>query len=416
MKKAVLFVLLIPMFASSIFAQSTRIVIISDTHYLSTKLAVEGDALFNFEKATGRYVNIMHEVLDKALNEIVAEKPDVLLISGDMTNHGEKQSHLDFVKKLSYIEKLGINVMVVPGNHDINIPNAKSYYGAKSSATESISEIEFGDIYNNFGYGQSLKRDSSSLSYVAEIDKDTWLLAVDTNRYKENKNTSISAGRISSSTLQWALDVLKEANEKEILVIGMMHHGLVEHLPYQSIFFSDYLVDNWERNASILADAGLQVVFTGHFHANDVTMYTSPAGNKLFDIETGSLAAYPFPYRIVDINNKSLSINTYRIESVKSEPNLQEEYKLKYEQIARRAIGARIKNIGIPLSDKTSEVVVDLLTRMSLLHAVGDETISYETYKIIEKFANVMGDDTFDISTFSLDYPPADNTLTIELK
>ncbi|HBK33264.1 MAG TPA: metallophosphoesterase, partial [Porphyromonadaceae bacterium] len=60
---------------------------------------------------------------------------------------------------------------------------------------------------------------------------------------------------------------------------GMMHHGLVEHMPYQAVFFGDYLVDGWQDAAQQLADRGLKVVFTGHFHSNDVSSFTSSAGN-----------------------------------------------------------------------------------------------------------------------------------------
>lgn len=32
----------------------------------------------------------------------------------------------------------------------------------------------------------------------------------------------------------------------------------------------------------------MQFVFTGHMHANDITVATSENGNVLYDIETGS--------------------------------------------------------------------------------------------------------------------------------
>ena len=77
-----------------------------------------------------------------------------------------------------------------------------------------------------------------------------------------------------------------------------MHHGLVEHMLYQSTLMPDYLIDDWKNNAEILADSGLKVIFTGHFHSNDITLLTTHKGNKIYDIETGSLAGYPFPYRL----------------------------------------------------------------------------------------------------------------------
>lgn len=408
--------LLLAVYIGSISAQSIKIAVISDIHFLSSNLVKSGEALTKFEQSTGRDVFVLHEVLDKVFSEIVTEKVDILLIPGDLTNHGERESHKDLVLKLDNLVKQGVRVMVVPGNHDINIPNAKSYIGKSGAPVESISEEEFVSLYGGYGYNKTISRDEGTLSYLAEIDSKTWLLAFDTNLHKEYINSSISAGRISTETMEWALSVLRDAKSKEITVVGMMHHGLVEHLPYQSTFFSDYLVENWEYNSTLLADAGLQVMFTGHFHANDISLYTSPKGNKIYDIETASMASYPFSYRIAKIKDKTISIDTHLIYSIDSEDNLQNRYRKVFEEISKSSISARLKGMKIPLSEDANKAIVDLLTRMSLLHVLGDETIDEDTYQLVERFAEVIGDDSFDISRFVLDFPPSDNTLTIEFK
>ncbi len=397
-------------------AEPIKIAVISDLHFLSNELAGAGSALSDYEFKTGRDVVIMHEVLDKALEEIKSENPDYLFISGDISNHGEKQSHIDFIEKLNSLSKQGIQVLVIPGNHDINIPNARSYKGSAYFSTSSVTDKEFESLYSKFGFGQSLQRDPNSLSYLYELSKDIWLLAIDTNIYKELSTSSITRGRILPETLKWGLDILEEAKNKDITVIGMMHHGLVEHLPYQSIFFSDYLIDEWEDTSDLLADAGLSMVFTGHFHANDITKHTSTTGKNIFDVETGSLAQYPFPYRIVSLDKDFASIDTKFVEEVDSEPSLQEKYRIKHLELSRVAIGSKLKQTGLPLSDDARNVVLDLLVKMSFLHAKGDEIIDEDTYKLIERFSKVMGDDNFDISSFPLDFPPADNKVLIKLR
>lgn len=403
-------------YVGSISAQPIKIAIISDIHFLSSNLVDSGEALNKFEQSTGRDIFVLHEVLDKAFSEIVDAKVDILLMPGDLTNHGERESHKDLVLKLDNLVKQGVRVMIVPGNHDINIPNAKSYLGKSSAPTESISEDEFISLYSDYGYSKTISRDEGSLSYLAEIDSKTWLLAFDTNLHREYINSTISAGRISTETMAWALSVLRDAKSKGITVVGMMHHGLVEHLPYQSTFFSDYLIENWEHNAALLADAGLQVVFTGHFHANDISLYSTPEGNKIYDIETASMASYPFSYRIVEINGKTISIDTHLIDSIDAEDDLQKRYRRVFENLSKSSITARLRGMKMPLSEDANKAIVDLLTRMSLLHVLGDETIDEDTYKLVERFAEVMGDDNFDASRFTLDFPPSDNTLTIELK
>lgn len=408
--------LLFAAYVGSISAQPIKIAIISDIHFLSSNLVDSGEALNKFEQSTGRDIFVLHEVLDKAFSEIVDAKVDILLIPGDLTNHGERESHKDLVLKLDNLVKQGVRVMIVPGNHDINIPNAKSYLGKSSAPIESISEDEFISLYSEYGYSKTISRDEGSLSYLAEIDSKTWLLAFDTNLHREYINSTISAGRISTETMAWALSVLRDAKSKGITVVGMMHHGLVEHLPYQSTFFSDYLIENWEHNAALLADAGLRVVFTGHFHANDISLYSTPEGNKIYDIETASMASYPFSYRIVEINGKTISIDTHLIDSIDAEDDLQKRYRRVFENLSKSSITARLRGMKMPLSEDANKAIVDLLTSMSLLHVLGDETIDEDTYKLVERFAEVMGDDNFDASRFTLDFPPSDNTLTIELK
>ena len=125
--------------------------------------------------------------------------------------------------------------------------------------------------------------------------------ALDTNRYDEHERSSITAGRIRPGTMEGAIRHLEQAKREAITVLGMMHHGLVEHMPFQSDLFAAYLVENWEREADRLADAGLRVVFTGHFHSNDISKRTSPNGHVIYDVETASLAQYPFAYRIMEL-------------------------------------------------------------------------------------------------------------------
>ena len=71
-----------------------KIAVLSDIHFLSPRLAVESEALTTFEMTTGRNVSDQLVVLDQVLEELGREKPDMLLISGDITNHGERLSHL----------------------------------------------------------------------------------------------------------------------------------------------------------------------------------------------------------------------------------------------------------------------------------------------------------------------------------
>lgn len=401
--------------ASSGTTGAIKIAVISDIHFLDGQLTSEGTALSAYEKATGRNINDLHKVLDVVLADLCDEAPDLLLVTGDITNHGEKQSHLAFIEKLRRLHNQGIRILVIPGNHDINIPDAKTYRGSKATPTETVSKEEFAEIYAPFGYSDALKRDRTSLSYLAEVTDSVWLLCFDSNRYDEHVTTSITSGRILPETMTWALDILREAKERGIRVFGMMHHGLVEHMPYQATFFPQYLIDEWEKNADLLADAGLKVVFTGHFHANDITRRTSSAGNEIYDVETASLAQYPFAYRIMMLDDTALSIDTRFVESVPSNPDLGSLYKDKLEAITRRVAERRLEGLGISMSQETFDVLTDVVVKLNMMHVKGDEKPELEMKKTILTFADLMESEV-DPDSFVFDFPPEDNRVVIPLR
>lgn len=388
----------------------------SDIHFLGTDLAQSGEALTKYENATGRNVNELHAVLDETLKQIEAASVNALLICGDLTNHGERGSHLELIRKLTSLKQKGIRIYVIPGNHDVNIPDAKAYVGDESSPTQTVSAKEFAELYAPFGYSGAIRRDSASLSYLSALTDSLWLLSLDSNRYNEYTATSISGGRLLPQTVQWAMDILSEARSKNITVLGMMHHGLVEHMPYQATFFPNYLVEDWKKLAAEFADAGMPVVFTGHFHANDISSLTSANGNTIYDVETGSLSQYPLPYRLIEIDGNTLKIDSHFIQSVEGMPNLQEKYQEKMEKYAKASAEAQLSRLKIPLAEETRRALADLLSRINILHVAGDEKVDAETAEAIQKLAESVGDENFDAKSFQLDFPPADNHLTLSLK
>lgn len=388
----------------------------SDIHFLGTDLAQSGEALTKYENATGRNVNELHAVLDETLKQIEAASVNALLICGDLTNHGERGSHLELIRKLTSLKQKGIRIYVIPGNHDVNIPDAKAYVGDESSPTQTVSAKEFAELYAPFGYSGAIRRDSASLSYLSALTDSLWLLSLDSNRYNEYTATSISGGRLLPQTVQWAMDILSEARSKNITVLGMMHHGLVEHMPYQATFFPNYLVEDWKKLAAEFADAGMPVVFTGHFHANDISSLTSANGNTIYDVETGSLSQYPLPYRLIEIDGNTLTIDSHFIQSVEGVPNLQEKYQEKMERYAKASAEAQLSRLKIPLAEETRRALADLLSQINILHVAGDEKVDAETTEAIQKLAESVGDENFDAKSFQLDFPPADNHLTLSLK
>ena len=100
-------------------------------------------------------------------------------------------------------------------------------------------------------------------------------------------------------------------------------------------------------------DAGIQVVFTGHFHANDIAKTSDTRGNYLYDVETGSPVTYPCPYRIIEYrNDNQLVISTKHIEKI--DYDLQGE---DFQAYARRIIKESIPSV---LSSLISEFYLEI--------------------------------------------------------
>ncbi|QHQ62275.1 hypothetical protein Ana3638_17020 [Anaerocolumna sedimenticola] len=78
----------------------------SDIHYLSEKLTDHGVAFEKYiSSGDGKQLNYIDNILNAFITDIKKVKPDFLIISGDLTNNGEKESHLDLADKLKTIEK-----------------------------------------------------------------------------------------------------------------------------------------------------------------------------------------------------------------------------------------------------------------------------------------------------------------------
>lgn len=413
MRSLLLIVTSIIIFQLAVMGQ-VKVGIITDIHYLSSELMDGKYAIQNTIEKGGRNFSAVPEILDQVLTEYIDERVEVLLICGDLTKDGEKSSHIELRDKLERLRSQGCKVFVIPGNHDINMPNSIGFIGNNTYKAENISPKEFSTIYENFGYGDALCRDKYSLSYIAELDKDTWLLAIDAARYDEYRDKQITAGRIKSQTKTWIKDMLEDAQSKQKRVLAMMHWGVVEHLPMQSVFFGNYLVEDYDYDASFLADLGVKVIFTGHFHSNDVSVHQSEDGNAIYDVETGTLASYPFSYRLAELHKDRINIRTKNITTIKSDTNLVFTNKNTMKRIASTMAIPMLRNKKLNIPEAYIEPLSQIAGELFILHLAGDEKLDNKLKTRLIKTLNTMEipiDEDFNL--LELDLPPNDNNLTI---
>lgn len=314
-----------------------RIAVMSDLHYLSPDMIADTE---DFEHAFNSDRKLLKEsssVLHEMLERVRADKPDILLVSGDLTKDGEQECHAALAKQLQQLQQdvPGLKIYVINGNHDIRNYNAKNFNTADGKAVPATrtEPEDFRRIYD-FVYSDPTViatftpaegNKAGGLSYVARPVEGLTVIAMDTCRYSSD-NTSNgddeheTSGAISADLEKWVIEQTAAAKARGDLVIGLEHHGLVPHFDVQPTILPMYLVNGYERIAQEYADAGMSVVFTGHMHAVDIAAMTTAAGNTFYDIETGSALTYPCPVRFVDLRRSTVGgeTNTYMSVSTKT--------------------------------------------------------------------------------------------------
>lgn len=314
-----------------------RIAVMSDLHYLSPDMIADTE---DFEHAFNSDRKLLKEsssVLHEMLERVRADKPDILLVSGDLTKDGEQECHAALAKQLQQLQQdvPGLKIYVINGNHDIRNYNAKNFNTADGKAVPATrtEPEDFKRIYD-FVYSDPTVlatftpaegNKAGGLSYVARPVEGLTVIAMDTCRYSSD-NTSNgddeheTSGAISADLEKWVIEQTAAAKARGDLVIGLEHHGLVPHFDVQPTILPMYLVNGYERIAQEYADAGMSVVFTGHMHAVDIAAMTTQAGNTFYDIETGSALTYPCPVRFVDLRRSTVGgeTNTYMSVSTKT--------------------------------------------------------------------------------------------------
>lgn len=326
---------LLPLAADPVSPMTSKIVVLSDTHILAPELFSPDNAAFRAMAATEmRLVEHSDAIIKAMVDTILSVKPQLVCITGDLTHNGELASHRRLVNHLSRLQQAGITVLVIPGNHDISNPYARSFLTAEPAYVPTITRAEFAEIYAGMGYAlPSSERDPASLSYVCEPIDGLVVLGLDSNRDEENqliargdtRDRYNSAGRLRPETLTWACRKAQEARNAGKQVVALMHHHLNEHFDGEARYLPNYILDDNLHVAEALADAGVRIVFTGHLHITDAA---AAPGSHLIDAATGTATSYPFAMRFADYDGKSLDINT----SFLALPELQQQGRRQIEQ------------------------------------------------------------------------------------
>jgi hypothetical protein len=196
--------------------------------------------------------------------------------------------------KLDELRAMGIRTLVIPGNHDRGSNSNAVYYDGANTTPAAVATKEwFAAQYANYGYGTGSERESTTLTYACEPLKGLVVIGIDSG----------TDGIVSGTTLNWVVNKATAARESGKKVIAMMHHPLIPHFTGVDNFVATSVVVNYETVRNALADAGIRVVFTGHFHTSDIAKdWNADKTKEIYDVNTGSLISYPCDYREVTLS------------------------------------------------------------------------------------------------------------------
>lgn len=371
-----------------------KLVVLSDPHVMAPELLVsEGKAWTNYLKGQRKMIDYSARLFDEMVSRIKNDlHPDLVLITGDLTKDGEQLSHAYVKTKLDELRSEGIQVLVVPGNHDHDgNRNAVSYDGAGTTAVEVATNDWFAAQYADYGYGPSSEREVSTLTYACEPIDGLVVIGIDSGRN----------GELSSTTLDWVCDKASKASSEGKRVIAMMHHPLIPHVTHAETLVRTYVIKDFDTIRQALIEAGIKVIFTGHFHTSDIAKdFNDSLTKEIYDVNTGSLISYPCDYREVTLcgDLSELRLTTSHITSLPNDDTFSSDYakeclhsavKQMVKEIAKAKVRKEAGALGVKLMAKKINKVSTAAADAFIIHTEGNEG-QVDTSDIMESFEQIF--------------------------
>lgn len=271
-----------------------KINIISDIHYYSKKTGVTGKA---FEKENAKTPNDLYnceEILTSLMNQLAKDEPEIVLVSGDVTTKAEVEAHEGVIELLRLLKNSGKRVYVITATHDYHDGDVtRKFVGDEQIEVPSVKREELYDMYREFGPDEALAVHRDSMSYVVQLCDGYRLFALNDDRNHKG------ASGFSDDLWAWIENQLDDAKKNGQFVIPMTHHPMLSPSPFYKVIGGGNIMGEAERRIDEFTELGINYMFTGHTHIQDIS-YKYTDKNKIFyDITTAAAVGYPATFRSV---------------------------------------------------------------------------------------------------------------------
>ena len=333
-----------------------RVMLFADPHVLASSLVEQGAAMDEMMAGQRKMLDLSEEVFLALVDTALVHKPALVLIPGDLTKDSEMASHNMVAEQLRKLQASGINVLVVPGNHDIGA-KAFAYRGGEAIAVDAMADADWESQYAMV-YEQATAKDPNSHSYVAEPLPGVTVLGIDASH-------NAGEGYLSDETLAWVLQQADDARAKGNMILAMCHWQVLEHVDGGGL---DADVSARLQDADAVRDQlmahGVRVLLTGHVHVNSISTYSDTllmSGDSIVEISTGAPITYPCPYRWLTLSQdrSTLTVETDYLTALSNHANLTAYSREWMSQHAQAMIPA----LSVRLFDQAEGVIEDYVVK-----------------------------------------------------
>ena len=291
-----------------------NITIMSDIHILSSEQY--GDTitpcLSRILNSNEKAIGLTEAIFRTAIDDFIASDSPILILTGDLSDDGAEAAHRLVARELARAEAAGKRCFVINGNHDIR-NHASSYLHDEKEDIANVSPEKFAEIYDQFGFSESLVRDENSLSYTADLTDKYRLIAFDCAKYDLEPNTDdrTVSGRhdphVTQAHLDWLTAQLEKCEEDHKEPFLISHFPILSHIG--PLFGSASHVNLQEDTLKVLSSGNVAFSFCGHVHQQDIASYK--CGTRMYyEIETGSLSYTTLPIRHFVDDGTTIRITT----------------------------------------------------------------------------------------------------------
>lgn len=347
--------------------------IISDIHYYSKETGISGKA---FEKENAKTPNDLlncEEILTSLMNQLAEDECETVLVSGDVTTKAEKEAHEGVIKLLRSLKERGKRVYVITATHDFHSDGmTHKFVGDEKISVPCVPREELFDMYREFGPDEAISVHRDSMSYVVQLCDGYRLFALN-----DDRNLKGASG-FSDDCFEWITEQIKDAREKGQFIIPMTHHPMLSPSPFYTIIGKSNIMGEAERRIDEFTEMGLNYMFTGHTHMQDISYKYTDNDKIFYDITTAAAVGYPATFRKVTFipAEGKIDIDSVDVKCDIGGRKLQEHLEDKFFGMIRRVIEAAGKDIPE-------------LARLATAFSVKEKLI-YKIGWIIKPFAKVL--------------------------